>query len=223
MRNAQPALHYPYKGVLYLATSPALELKGWLKFGETSQSIQARQAQHAGQLSDDKSEIFFCAASADRISAETLLKAYFREAGMNVAGRKELVKRDVALATSLLEKAVKLARVRSVPLLVPRTEGTPRLHSGNPAWAVLLEAPLSVGSKSMPLAVWLAQSLHDAGAQASLAKLGVRCVRWDRHLPEFELDHLDPQLSRHLSHHRIALTALRHPGGRFCAELSASM
>lgn len=208
-------MHFPYQGILYLATSPQLEAQGLLKYGETRQAPSARESQHPGQLSLEDSTIFFIIETKDRGRAETLARALFKQANMLIPGRerKEIVLRDIERAKQILRDAVSRAEVRSAPLLVPAQ--VPQVSAGTQscAWQHLLSHRLHIGGQSRPLQQWMAASLRCAKTARALERRGIYCVNWDARAPDFQVQALDPQLALALSSAGFAAEELLDAGG----------
>lgn len=198
MRKAAPSVYYPYKGSVYLATSPTLQARGLLKYGETTDAVDVRASKHAGQLTDEKSQILFAGESQDSYSAECLAGELFRQNGWHVEGRKEFVTCTVEQACEILRRAVEKARVRTQPLLVPVKAPTlvqcANTQGESEPWAYLLSKALHIGRNKMTLGEWMAKSLKCAQTTRLLESRGIFCVNWDERSPIFQVQRLDSQL-----------------------------
>ena len=198
---------YPYRGILYLATSDVLEKNNWLKYGHTTKSAKEREPGHAGQTTFDKSSTIFTVDCLDSLRAETLLKAYLYQRDLPVKGRKEIIKREIELAKSLLVKAAQLAEPRKAKRLAPKPEAK-ALTTSAPAWAALIGYSLKIGDSRKSLAQWMAQSLHQPLISQKLAKMGFICVNCDRNAPEFKLEFLETPLEQWLTNKGYTSDAL---------------
>lgn len=194
-------MYYPYEGVLYLASAPSLQAQGLLKYGETRQAPQARESQHPGQLSLEASTMLFIIETKDRMRAEALARALFKQAGMLIPGRerKELIQRDIERAKRILQEAVARAEVRTAPLLVAAQAPQVQVESKSCAWRHLLAHRLRIGGQSHPVQHWMAMSLRCAKTARQLERRGIYCVNWDPRRPDFQIQALDPQMALALS------------------------
>lgn len=198
MRQAAPSVHHPYKGHVYLATSPTLQAKGQLKYGETFNTTEERARGHAGQLTDEKSEILFSLYSLDSLNAEALARELFRVNCWHVQGRKEFVTCTFEEARAVLLHAVEKCHVRTQPLLVP--VNVPVLvqcaNTQGPSapWDFLLSQPLHIGNSKQTVGEWMAKSLKCTQTTRKLASRGIFCVNWDELNPIFQVQRLDSQL-----------------------------
>lgn len=197
LKTASPTRHYPFKGHVYLVTSPSLQARGHLKYGLTTRTVEERTGEHGGQLLAEKSTPLFSMESLDAARAETLARALFRQNGWHADGSKEFVTCTAEQAIEVLKQSVAKAQVRSTPLLVPASPDKQvevTLAEGSAAWETLLALSLRIGTDAKEIGQWLASSLTDAGLSRKLAQRGFQCVNWCRKRPVFQLTAMPEQL-----------------------------
>jgi hypothetical protein len=197
----------PYAGTLYLATSPALQKYGLLKFGHTQRTARQRATEMPGVLSLEKASVVFEFPCDDSFSAEQLARAYFETRGMLVQERRELIHCEVRQASRLLRMAAKKARVRQAVAVA--TPAARVLTSANKAWASLLEHELTKGDDHKQLGAWLSDSLDSASVRRWLERKGILCSNWDRAEPQFQFEYLDEFMLNWLKRTRFKVSALQ--------------
>ena len=184
--SGSSCLTHPYAGQVYIATSPSLTQKGWLKFGCTRRTAVQRAKEHAGALSTEKSSPVVVRDSLDCEKAEDLFREMLEDLKLLPAGRKELTTCSLKKATALLERALREAPVRTA-LAVEASTYRGRLSSEHPVAGELLAMPWGIGKQVFTVEDWLLSSLETASLAAKLQRYGVVCTNASRRAPEFVL------------------------------------
>lgn len=177
---------YPYAGQVYLATSASLRKKGLVKFGYTRRTAHIRAKEHAGALSDERSEVLMAVPSQDAPAAEKLLRELFVTKGFEIQGRKELVRIKEEKAKELLLLASRNASVRSRAVST-QVEDENRPFCEVSEMAQLLDIPIAMQGEVRPFHVWLRRSLRDTALRQKLFRQGLQCINWDPLRPVFRV------------------------------------
>lgn len=206
-----PVTCYPNKGALYLASAPQLAAQGLLKFGRTTDTLKSRSNGHTGQLSRERSTIFFALETNDCVSAEAQLKSLLKAQGLLDPagdGKKEFcLGHDVERIKALMAQAIATAKVRTGVLLTPCE--TQMLKSSKPAWNCLMQFRIKWNKQTTHLGHLMLASLRQPHAHRALQSHGLCCTYASLQTPEFTLKELSDSALAWLESHGHRLEDLR--------------